>query len=73
MGGKMLIPRLHEFFIELCAIPTNDLSEEEWALLQVHLAYCGSCLDEFREHQQRVQDQSPSVDGIWHSQEIDGQ
>lgn len=69
----MLTPQLHEVFASLCAIPTDDLSEEEWALLQVHLAYCNSCLVKFREHQRSAQDVSLTVGVTRHSQEIDGQ
>jgi hypothetical protein len=42
-------PQWHNEFAALCALfPLGELSEEEWALLQVHLAYCDSCLVVFR-------------------------
>ena len=55
-GNKMLNPRRHEEFSELCTISTDELSDEEWALLQVHLAYCDSCLKTFQTHQKRILD-----------------
>ena len=69
----MLNPRWHEEFAALCAIPTHKLSEEEWALLQIHLAYCDPCLKTFQEHPQRSFDVLPGVDGAAHNerQEID--
>ena len=36
----------------LCALfPSGELTEEEWALLQVHLAYCDSRRVVFEEYQ----------------------
>jgi hypothetical protein len=64
LGDKMLNPRWHQEFTALCAIPADELSEEEWALLQVHLAYCGACLKTFHEHQQRVPDVLPRAHDI---------
>lgn len=46
-------PQWHDEFVALCALfPTGELTEEEWALLQVHLAYCESCQALLEEHQQ---------------------
>ncbi len=30
--------------------PSGELTEEEWALLQVHLAYCDSCRKAFEQY-----------------------
>lgn len=39
---------LHEELAALCPrFFSEDLSEEEWALLQIHLAYCDSCHRDF--------------------------
>ena len=32
----------------------EEITEEEWALLQVHMAYCGSCEKEFAERKADV-------------------
>jgi len=55
-------PRWHEEFLSLCALyPTGELTEEEWALLQVHLAYCDSCLAAFREYEKIGRDVLPAI------------
>jgi hypothetical protein len=46
-------PQWHDEFVTLCALfHSGELSEEEWALLQVHLAYCDSCRVAFEEYKQ---------------------
>lgn len=46
-------PRFHSEFAELCAIfYSGEISEEEWALLQVHLAYCEQCQATFEQYKQ---------------------
>lgn len=52
----------HEQFVTLSSYAPENLSEEEWALLQIHLAYCDSCLALFQAHQ-GDQEESCSVDG----------
>ena len=55
-------PQWHDEFVALCALfPSGELTEEEWALLQVHLAYCDSCRLAFREYQQLARDVMPAV------------
>lgn len=45
-------PQWHDEFVALCALfPSGELTDEEWALLQVHLAYCPSCRVVFDECQ----------------------
>ncbi|MDE1161197.1 MAG: hypothetical protein PW792_04530 [Acidobacteriaceae bacterium] len=53
-------PRLHDEFVELCALfYSGELSEEEWSLLQVHMAYCDSCRATFEEFAHASQDVIP--------------
>lgn len=48
-----MTPRFHEEFVALCALfYSGEISEEEWALLQVHMAYCDSCQHVFEQYQQ---------------------
>lgn len=55
-------PQWHEEFLALCALyPSGELAEEEWALLQVHLAYCDSCRHAFEEHEQMMQEVVPAL------------
>jgi len=45
-------PQFHDEFIALCALFfAGELTDEEWALLQVHLAYCDDCRTKFEEYQ----------------------
>jgi hypothetical protein len=45
-------PEFHDEFVELSALFfAGELSDEDWALLQVHLAYCESCHERFLEFQ----------------------
>ena len=54
--------RWHDEFLTLCALfPTGELTDEEWALLQVHLAYCDSCLAAFREYEQIAHEVLPAL------------
>ena len=40
--------QLHEELAALCAhFSSGELSDEEWALLQIHLAYCDCCHRDF--------------------------
>ena len=42
-------PKLHAGLQSLCALYySGEISEEEWALLQIHMAYCGPCHARFR-------------------------
>jgi anti-sigma-K factor RskA len=44
--------QFHDEFVALAALfYAGELSEEEWALLQVHLAYCDSCRAAFEQYQ----------------------
>jgi hypothetical protein len=51
-GAKPVNLQFHDEFIALCALFfAGELTDEEWALLQVHLAYCDSCRTKFEEYQ----------------------
>jgi hypothetical protein len=51
-GTEPLNPQLHDEFVALVALYySGDLTDEEWALLQVHLAYCESCRSTFEQYQ----------------------
>ena len=66
-------PRWHEEFLSLCALyPTGELTEEEWALLQVHLAYCDSCLAAFREYEKIGRDVLPALAASANSEDEEG-
>lgn len=53
-------PQWHDEFVALCALfPSGELTEEEWALLQVHLAYCNSCRVVFDQYKQLASDVIP--------------
>jgi hypothetical protein len=55
-------PQLHEEFIALCALfYSGEISDEEWALLQVHLAYCDSCRSTFEQFKQISNDVIPAM------------
>lgn len=43
---------LHSELKALCALfCSGEISEEEWALLQIHMAYCDACHQMFLQHQ----------------------
>jgi anti-sigma factor RsiW len=53
-------PQLHDEFVALCALfYSGEITDEEWALLQVHLAYCDSCREEFEQYKQIHRDVIP--------------
>jgi hypothetical protein len=55
-------PQFHDEFIALCALFfAGELSDEEWALLQVHLAYCDSCRSTFTEFQRLHETAIPAM------------
>ena len=55
-------PQLHDEFLAMCALfASGELTDEEWALLQVHLAYCDSCRVAFEDFQQISQDVVPAM------------
>ncbi len=55
-------PQLHDEFVALCALfYSGEISDEEWALLQVHLAYCDSCRSTFEQYKQIAKDVIPAM------------
>jgi hypothetical protein len=47
-----MTPQLHTVLNALIdRFYREELTEEEWALLQVHMAYCGRCEKEFVDRQ----------------------
>ena len=55
-------PQLHDEFVAMCALfASGELTEEEWALLQVHLAYCDSCRLAFDQFQAISNDVVPAM------------
>src|SRR4051794_8655609 len=55
-------PQLHDEFVAMCALfASGELTEEEWALLQVHLAYCDSCQLAFEQFQAISNDVVPAM------------
>jgi hypothetical protein len=57
-------PQFHDEFVALCALfYSGEISEEEWALLQIHMAYCDSCHDRFLQYQKLKSDVIPAMAG----------
>lgn len=55
-------PRLHDEFVALCALfYSGELTDEEWALLQVHMAYCESCRRIFEEFKHVAREVVPAM------------
>lgn len=60
--AEPLNPEFHDEFVALCAIYySGEISEEEWALLQIHMAYCDSCHGLFLEYGQITSDVIPAL------------
>jgi hypothetical protein len=47
----MVSDAMHQLFLHLCSVPVEQLPEEEWALLQIHMAYCPICRETFESLQ----------------------
>jgi hypothetical protein len=61
-GTDPLNERFHDEFVRLCALfHTGEISEEEWALLQIHLAYCPSCQATFEQFEKISSDVFPAM------------
>lgn len=60
-----LNPQLHDEFVALGALYySGEISEEEWALLQIHMAYCDSCHERFLGYQQIASNVIPAMAGM---------
>lgn len=58
-------PHFHEEFVALCALyHSGEISEEDWALLQIHMAYCDSCHERFLQYQQISSDVVPAMAAV---------
>jgi hypothetical protein len=58
-------PQFHDEFVALCALyHSGEISEEEWALLQIHMAYCDSCQALFKQYQQIASDVIPAMAAV---------
>lgn len=55
-------PQLHDEFVALVALfYSGELTDEEWALLQVHLAYCDTCRGTFEQYKYIASDVIPTM------------
>ena len=55
-------PRLHDELSALCAVYySGEISEQERALVQIHLAYCKSCRERFLEYREIVSGVVPAL------------
>jgi hypothetical protein len=58
-------PQFHDEFVALCALYySGEISEEEWALLQIHMGYCDSCHEKFLEYQRITSDVIPAMAAV---------
>lgn len=58
-------PHFHSEFDALVALYySGEISEEEWALLQIHMAYCDSCHNKFLQYQQIASDVIPAMAAV---------
>jgi len=58
-------PQFHDEFVALSAVYySGEISEEEWALLQIHMAYCDSCHENFLQYQRVTSEVIPIVAAI---------
>lgn len=58
-------PQVHDEFVALCALyHSGEISEEDWALLQIHMAYCDSCHERFLQFQQISSDVVPAMAAV---------
>lgn len=58
-------PQFHDQFVRLCSIYfSGEITEEEWALLQIHMAFCDECNQRFLEYQQIASDVIPAMAAV---------
>jgi len=70
-GLEPVNSRFHDEFVALCALfYSGEISEEEWALLQIHMAYCDSCQDRFQQYQKITSDVIPAMAAVAASEAI---
>ena len=60
-----LNPQFHDEFVALVALYfSGEISEEEWALLQIHMAYCDSCHETFLQYQKLTEGVIPAMAAV---------
>lgn len=58
-------PQFHDEFVALSALYfSGEISEEEWALLQIHMGYCDACHQRFLQYQQINSDVIPAMAAV---------
>src|SRR5580704_3092910 len=58
-------PQFHDEFVALCAVYySGEISEEEWALLQIHMGYCDSCHENFLQYQRITSGVIPAMAAV---------
>ena len=61
-GTAPVNPQLHDEFVTLVALfYSGELTDEEWSLLQVHLAYCASCRSTFEQYEHIASNVIPAI------------
>jgi hypothetical protein len=61
-GTEPVNAQLHNEFVALVALfYSGELTDEEWALLQVHLAWCDSCRSTFEQYKYIASDVIPAM------------
>ncbi len=57
-----MTPQMHSELMALCGLfYSGEISDEEWALLQIHMAYCEGCHRLFVEARQISTVVTPAV------------
>ncbi len=55
-------PHFHDEFVRLVPLfYSGELTDEEWALLQVHMAYCDSCRETFEQYEHVASEVIPAM------------
>lgn len=58
-------PQFHDEFVALCALYYSDeISEEEWALLQIHMGYCDACHEKFLDYERITSGAIPAMAAV---------
>jgi Anti-sigma-K factor rskA len=63
--AKPVNPQFHDEFVALFPLYfSGEISEEEWALLQIHMAYCDACHEKFLQYQQITSEVVPAMAAV---------
>jgi len=58
-------PQFHDEFLALIPLRFSDeISEEDWALLQIHMAYCDTCHERYRQYKKITSEVIPAMAGV---------